>query len=157
MSIDIHFVFLKTSCDTLDLKLNVKWKLSNIHTAGRRLTEKMEVAMPESSSQIHSIYTKLLTQTSKASLVATNNRLTVATCRNTSLFITIFALTFLISLLLYILICIWRHVARWDKYVVKSVYYSCRIGVLMLCLFINHWQEHDLQEFWRIVGVNYWC
>ena len=27
----IWFLFLKTSCDTLDLKLNVKWNLSNIH------------------------------------------------------------------------------------------------------------------------------
>ena len=26
------FLFLKTSCDTLDLKLKVKWNLSNIHT-----------------------------------------------------------------------------------------------------------------------------
>ena len=34
MSIDTHFVFLKTSRDALDLKLNVKWKLSNIHTSG---------------------------------------------------------------------------------------------------------------------------
>jgi hypothetical protein len=32
MSIDIHFLFcLKTSRDTLNLKLNVKWKLYNIH------------------------------------------------------------------------------------------------------------------------------
>ena len=29
------FLFLKTSRDTLDLKLNVKWNLSNIHTASR--------------------------------------------------------------------------------------------------------------------------
>ena len=26
------FLFLKMSCDTLDLKLNIKWNLSNIHT-----------------------------------------------------------------------------------------------------------------------------
>ena len=29
------FLFLKTSCDTLDLKLNVKWNLSNMHIGGR--------------------------------------------------------------------------------------------------------------------------
>ena len=33
MSIDIHFVFLKTSRDTLDLKFNIKWNLWNIHIA----------------------------------------------------------------------------------------------------------------------------
>lgn len=37
MSIDIRFVFacmfvMKTSSDTLDLKLNVRWNSANIHT-----------------------------------------------------------------------------------------------------------------------------
>ena len=34
-NVDVNWhslLFLKTSCDTLDLKLNVKWNLSNIHT-----------------------------------------------------------------------------------------------------------------------------
>ena len=34
VDVDWHsFLFLKTPRDTLDLKLNVKWKLSNMHTA----------------------------------------------------------------------------------------------------------------------------
>ena len=36
MSTDIHFCFLKTSLDTLGLKLNVKRNLSNIHTRSHR-------------------------------------------------------------------------------------------------------------------------
>ena len=39
MSFNIFFFFLKTSRDTLDLKLNVKCNLSNMHTNWMQLKE----------------------------------------------------------------------------------------------------------------------
>ena len=61
MSINIHFFFLlKTSRKTLDLKLDVTWNLSNIHTAYNNIEHPRAKILASSLERQVSLMMKLL-------------------------------------------------------------------------------------------------